>query len=101
MNKVLILVLFLPITVLATKVAPYYPKEALEACVEGYAVLSFEVPSEGIVSNIQVVESYPEGVFGEAAIKNLEKSVSVYANKEAVGKRHEEKFTFEIEGECE
>jgi len=52
---------------------PQYPVTAREAGVEGFVTLSYAVSVEGIVSNIQVVESQPAGVFDAAAIEAVQR----------------------------
>ena len=57
---------FLPIV----KVAPIYPRRALERGTEGYVVLEYTVTKQGTVRNPVVVESVPGSVFNKAAIKS-------------------------------
>ena len=57
---------FLPIV----KVAPIYPRRALERGIEGYVVLEYTVTKQGTVSNPVVVEAQPENIFNKAAIKS-------------------------------
>lgn len=56
---------YLPIV----KVEPVYPRRAQERGIEGYVVLSFTVSPTGAVTDPVVIESQPQGVFEEAAIK--------------------------------
>lgn len=46
-----------------------YPSESREAKVEGSVLVIYDVNEEGLVSNIRVVSSSPEGVFDHAAIE--------------------------------
>lgn len=56
---------YLPIV----KVEPIYPRRAQERGIEGYVVLSFTVSPTGAVTEPVVIESQPQGVFDDAAIK--------------------------------
>ncbi|GAB3028291.1 energy transducer TonB [Bowmanella dokdonensis] len=55
---------YLPIV----KVAPVYPRRALQRGIEGYVIVEFTVTKAGTVSNPFVVEANPEGIFEEAAM---------------------------------
>lgn len=50
---------------------PVYPPAAKTAGVEGFVTLRYDVNVEGVVTNISVVASEPEGVFDDAAITAL------------------------------
>ena len=56
---------YLPIV----KVAPMYPARAQSQGIEGWVLLSFTVTESGTVTNPQVLEAQPPGVFDEAAKK--------------------------------
>lgn len=56
---------YLPIV----KVAPEYPRRALQRGIEGYVVVEFMVTKLGTVENVVVVEANPPGYFERAAIK--------------------------------
>lgn len=56
---------YLPIV----KVEPVYPRRAQERGQEGYVVLSFTVSTTGVVIDPVVIESEPQGVFDDAAIR--------------------------------
>ena len=56
---------YLPIV----KVAPVYPRRALTRGIEGYVVLEFTVTKLGTVTNPQVIESKPSGIFDRAALQ--------------------------------
>lgn len=55
---------YLPIV----KVAPVYPRRALQRGIEGYVIVEFTVTKAGTVTNPFVVEANPEGIFEEAAM---------------------------------
>ena len=55
-----------------TDVAPDYPSEAIIREVEGWVLVSFDVSSEGSVSNINVRDSQPMVTFDQAAIEAAE-----------------------------
>ncbi len=55
---------FLPIV----KVAPIYPRYALERNLEGHVLLEFAVTTTGTVRDPVVIEATPPGVFDDAAI---------------------------------
>ena len=43
--------------------APIYPEELKNSGIEGYVVLKYDVSTEGMVTNIRIVESDPARVF--------------------------------------
>lgn len=47
---------------------PLVPKIAWENRIDGWVLLSFEVTSEGKTENIQVLDSYPRGIFEDEAV---------------------------------
>ncbi|MDF2176946.1 energy transducer TonB [Aliiglaciecola sp. CAU 1673] len=55
---------YLPIV----KVAPVYPRRALQRGIEGYVIVEFTVTKQGSVRDPIVVEANPEGLFEQAAI---------------------------------
>lgn len=55
-------------------VQPLYPAPALRRGVVGHVVLEYAVDSNGKATNIEVVESRPQGVFDRSAIKALKRS---------------------------
>ena len=57
---------YLPIV----KVAPQYPRRALNRGIEGYVVLQYTVTKLGAVRDPVVIESQPKGTFDNAAIKS-------------------------------
>ncbi|WP_017446576.1 energy transducer TonB [Gayadomonas joobiniege] len=54
------------------RIEPRYPKKAYEDGVTGFVKLSYSVMN-GSVSNIQIIESSPEGVFDKVSIAALQK----------------------------
>lgn len=57
---------YLPIV----KVAPQYPRRALNRGIEGYVIIEYTVTKLGTVKDPVVVEAKPETIFNEAAIKS-------------------------------
>jgi protein TonB len=57
---------YLPIV----KVAPEYPRRALQRGIEGYVIVEYTVTKLGTVANPRVIEAEPPGMFDEAAIKS-------------------------------
>lgn len=55
---------YLPIV----KVAPVYPRRALQRGIEGYVIVEFTVTKQGSVKDPLVVEANPEGIFERAAM---------------------------------
>ncbi|GGO67821.1 protein TonB [Bowmanella pacifica] len=55
---------YLPIV----KVAPVYPRRALQRGIEGYVIVEFTVTKAGTVRDPVVVEANPEGIFEQAAM---------------------------------
>jgi periplasmic protein TonB len=55
---------YLPIV----RVAPDYPRRALERGIEGYVLLEFTVTETGAVENPIVIEAEPPGIFDRAAM---------------------------------
>lgn len=55
------------------RVAPTYPKRAIERGIEGYVVLEFTVNETGSVIDPAVVESEPAGIFDRSAIQAASK----------------------------
>ncbi|GGD65733.1 protein TonB [Lacimicrobium alkaliphilum] len=56
---------YLPIV----KVAPVYPRRALQRGIEGYVIVEFTVGKQGSVKDPFVVEANPEGIFEQAAME--------------------------------
>jgi protein TonB len=56
---------YLPIV----KVAPQYPRRALQRGIEGFVLLEFTVTKQGSVKNPKVIESQPPRIFDRSAIK--------------------------------
>jgi protein TonB len=57
---------YLPIV----KVAPQYPRRALNRGIEGYVIVEYTVTKSGTVKDPVVIESKPQGTFDSAAIKS-------------------------------
>lgn len=55
---------YLPIV----KVAPVYPRRALQRGIEGFVIVEFTVTKQGAVKDVVVVEANPEGIFEQAAM---------------------------------
>ena len=53
------------------EVEPVYPANALTSGIEGYVEVQFTVSSAGIVSDTEVLDSSPTGVFEQAALSAL------------------------------
>ncbi len=60
---------YLPIV----KVAPQYPRRALQRGIEGYVIVEFVVTKAGSVKDPVVVKAEPPGIFDRAAIKAASK----------------------------
>ncbi|MFL0801198.1 MAG: energy transducer TonB [Agarilytica sp.] len=58
-----------------------YPLLAHQGKVEGFVLANFSVSKSGKISNIQVVESQPKGVFDQAAIDSLNNSFYVPSSR--------------------
>lgn len=50
---------------------PVYPRQALEAGIEGRVVIEFSIGAHGEVRDMRVLRSEPEGVFDQAALAAL------------------------------
>ena len=50
-------------------VPPSYPRRAQERGIQGYAVVQFNITTEGKIKDIEVIESEPQGIFDRSAIK--------------------------------
>lgn len=58
---------YLPIV----KIAPQYPRRALDKNIEGYVIVEYTVTRQGTVKDPVVIEANPESIFNEAAIKSV------------------------------
>lgn len=67
------------------RIEPRYPLEAARQGIEGSVVLSFDINTNGSVSNVNVVEAIPEGVFGNNAKIALEQWTYEPMDKKIVG----------------
>lgn len=57
---------YLPIV----KVAPQYPRRALNRGIEGYCIVEYTVTKNGTVKDPVIIEAKPQGIFDRAAIKS-------------------------------
>mgnify|MGYP005991506487 FL=1 len=60
---------YLPIV----KVAPVYPRRALQRGIEGFVIVEFTVNTIGAVKEPYVIEAQPQGIFEQAAIDAAKK----------------------------
>ena len=51
------------------QVEPKYPSQALSRKIEGYVVVRLQVTKEGTVSDVEVIDANPKGVFEREAIR--------------------------------
>lgn len=51
------------------QVEPKYPSQALARKIEGYVVVRLQVTKEGTVSDVEVIDANPKGVFEREAIR--------------------------------
>lgn len=85
---------------LIVKLAPMYPTDAYRNGIEGYVVVEFTVNERGRTENITVIDSNPEIVFDQVAIKAAEKFL-YKPQKDTSGKAVavsgvSNKFTFDL-----
>lgn len=88
---------YLPIV----KVAPVYPRRALQRGIEGYVIVEFTVTKQGSVRDPLVVESNPEGMFERAAMEAALKfkyKPRVVNGEPAEVAGVQNRITFEIDG---
>jgi len=71
---------YLPIV----KVAPEYPRRALQRGIEGYVIVEYTVTKLGTVVNPRVIEADPPGVFDDAAMKSALKYKPRVVDGEAI-----------------
>lgn len=50
------------------RVAPMYPRRALQRNIEGYVIVEFDVNKEGVVENAKVFQAEPKDVFDSSAV---------------------------------
>lgn len=55
------------------RIEPRYPADAAKNKVQGHIKLQFVITTQGTVSNIQVMESVPAGVFDAEAVRALQR----------------------------
>ena len=51
------------------QVEPKYPSQALSRKIEGYVVIRLQVTKEGTVSDVEVIDAKPKGIFEREAIR--------------------------------
>ena len=76
---------------------PVYPQSAVDECIEGYVMFRYEVDDEGRTANIEVIESFPKGVFEESVIYAVR--YWRYGPKD-FGKEFTRSHEFATDGEC-
>lgn len=52
---------------------PTYPKRAQKRGIEGYAIVSYTITTEGGIKDIKISESDPKGIFDRSVIKTIGK----------------------------
>lgn len=55
------------------RIAPTYPRRAVNEGIEGYAIIGFTVTEQGTIRDAHVIEDQPRGVFGSSALKAVKK----------------------------
>lgn len=55
------------------RINPEYPSRAMNRGTEGYVIVQFSITATGMVRDVIVVESRPEGVFDQAAVRAVER----------------------------
>lgn len=55
------------------KVNPKYPRRAKVRKQNGFVQLAFNIDEQGLVSNVQVLDSNPKGVFEKSAVRAIKK----------------------------
>lgn len=76
------------------RIEPLYPVEAVEQGIEGSVRMSFDINIKGKVSNIEITNSEPEGVFDREAVSALKKWK--YANLKGKTVRSEVQLEFRL-----
>ena len=51
------------------RVKPPYPRDALDARQDGWVLVEFDLPPDGVPRNLRVFRASPPGIFDEAAVK--------------------------------
>lgn len=75
---------------------PLYPRQALEAGIEGTVMIEFGLRRNGTVRDMRVVHSEPEGVFDQAAMAALRDWR--YAGPTVAGARYRQTIGFKLHG---
>lgn len=81
------------------KIAPVYPRRALQRGVTGHTIVEFEVTANGVVNNPRIIEAEPSGIFDDASLKAVQKFKFKPAmkNGQPVSSTAQNKFSFELE----
>ncbi len=56
---------------LLTHVEPIWPQKATDEKIEGSVTMSFSINTDGSVTNVEIIESSPKGMFEEASVNAL------------------------------
>ena len=84
----------------ATQVTnPVYPQSARARGIEGFVVLELSISERGLISEVRVLQSKPEGVFDQVAIDAVKKWTFTPAIKDGstVLSRIKQKVNFELD----
>ncbi|GAB2190673.1 hypothetical protein MAH1_22810 [Sessilibacter sp. MAH1] len=82
-----------PVLVYATP--PIYPKEMLTQKIQGFVIVRFDISTNGLPINIEVIDAFPKDVFDKNAIAAV--SHFKYEERTSVLKGHQTKITFTID----
>ena len=74
----------------------YYPQAAVDSCSNGWVLAEFDVNADGAVTQIEVLDSHPKGMFDEAA-KRLLRLYMFYPSQQETGRR-QQRVEFEAHG---
>ncbi len=79
-----------------------YPKRALNFCLEGWVILDYVVQADGRVKDVKILESQPQGVFDEAAVRTyrLWTFTPRTRNGVPVSERRQQRMEFELPAGC-
>jgi bla regulator protein BlaR1 len=75
--------------------APNYPWKARKEGIEGFVELEFSVDAEGRVSDVEILDAVPAGIFEEAASKAI--SRWTFTAPQSSGSRFRQVFDFEMQ----
>ena len=75
-----------------------WPRAAIESCTNGFVFFRYQLDEQFDVSNFEIIESSPPGLFDEATRKNAE----MYQYKEMYeGDRKEASLEYIVDDNCE